>query len=161
MPFVGTTFLKAAQLAFVKGGIGKLPNLERKLKSAREFFNCSNGSSLHTGVERPCPWDTHYQFSIKTLLSNLHHYRYYIPYVAVFSLRFLVVLCILRFRFFKLVFSTLQSSSYCQLANSCLLRGYEGFLLRIDILSFFVTEWYIFEVICWVFSTLVRNSLPV
>ena len=38
---------------------------------------------------------------------------------------------------FKVVFSTLQSSSYCQLANSCLLRGYEGLLLRIDILSFF------------------------
>ena len=64
---------------------------------------------------------------------------------------------------FKFVFSTLQSSSYCQLANSWLLRGYEGSLLWIDILSFFVTEWYIFEVICWVFSTLgfVRNSLPV
>jgi len=64
---------------------------------------------------------------------------------------------------FKVVFSTLQSSSYCQLANSCLLRGYEGLLLRIDILSFFVTNWYIFEVICWVFSTfgVIRNSFPV
>ena len=39
---------------------------------------------------------------------------------------------------FKVVFSTLQSSSFCQLANSCLLRGYEGLLLRIDILSFFL-----------------------
>ena len=38
---------------------------------------------------------------------------------------------------FKVVFSSLQSSSYYQLANSCLLRGYEGLLLRIDILSFF------------------------
>jgi len=38
---------------------------------------------------------------------------------------------------FKFVFSTLQSSSYCQLANSCLLRGYEGSLLWIDILLFF------------------------
>ena len=64
---------------------------------------------------------------------------------------------------FKVVFSTLQSSSYCQLAHSCLLREYEGLLLRIDILSFFVTNWYIFEVICWVFSTfgVVRNSFPV
>jgi len=32
MPFVGTTFLKAAQFAFVKGGIGKLAI--RKFKSA-------------------------------------------------------------------------------------------------------------------------------
>ena len=39
---------------------------------------------------------------------------------------------------FKVVFSTLQSSSYYQLANSCLLWGYEGLLLWIDILSFFV-----------------------
>jgi len=64
---------------------------------------------------------------------------------------------------FKVVFSTLQSSSYCQLANSCLLRGHEGLLLRIDILSFFVTDWYIFEVICWVFGSLgvVRTSLPI
>ena len=72
------------------------------------------------------------------------HYRYqiqvlgYIPYtgLAVFSLRFLVFLCILRFRFLKFVFSTLQSRSCFQLANSCLLRGHEGLLLWIDILSF-------------------------
>ena len=37
---------------------------------------------------------------------------------------------------FKVVFSTLQSSSCCQLANSYLLRGHKGLLLRIDILSF-------------------------
>jgi len=72
------------------------------------------------------------------------HYRYqilvlgYIPYtgLAVFGLRFLVFLCMLRFRFLKFVFSTLQSRSWFQLANSCLLRGYESSLIRIDILSF-------------------------
>ena len=72
------------------------------------------------------------------------HYKYqiwvlgYIPYtgLAVFSLRFLVFLCILRFRFLKFVFSTLQSRSCFQLANSCLLWGHEGSLLRIDILSY-------------------------
>ena len=39
---------------------------------------------------------------------------------------------------FKVVFSTLQSSSYCQLASSCLLRGYEGrnkFLLQWQLCS--------------------------
>jgi len=44
------------------------------------------------------------------------------------------------------VFSTLQSRSCVQLTNSCLLRGREGSLLWIDILTFFVTDWYIFEV---------------
>jgi len=85
------------------------------------------------------------------------HYRYQIyTGLAVFKLRFLVFLCILRFRFLKFMFSTLQSRSCFQLANSCLLRGHEGSLLRIDILSFFFwfTDCYIFEVVCWVFSTL-------
>jgi len=54
----------------------------------------------------------------------------------VFSLRFLVFLCILRFRIFKFVLSTLQSRSCWQLINSCLLRGLEGSLLWIDIPSF-------------------------
>jgi len=43
MPFVGTTFLKAAQFAFVKGGIGKLAI--RKLNSAWQL-NCTNGSTI-------------------------------------------------------------------------------------------------------------------
>jgi len=62
----------------------------------------------------------------------------WIPYIglAVFSLRFLVFLCILRFRMFNFVFSTLQSRSCLQLTNSCLLRGREGSLLWIDILCF-------------------------
>jgi len=90
------------------------------------------------------------------------HYRYliwvlvYVPYTGstVFSLRFLVLLCILRFRVLKFVFSTLQSRSCWQLTNSRLLGGLEGSLLWIDILSFLLPIWYIFEVVCWVFSTL-------
>jgi len=56
--------------------------------------------------------------------------------------------------FFKFLFSTLQSRSCWQLTNSCLLRGFEGLLLWIDILSILLPIWCIFEVVCWVFSTL-------
>ena len=52
------------------------------------------------------------------------------------------------------MFSTLQSRSCWQLTDSCWLRGLEGSLLWIDILSFLLPIWYIFEVVCWVFSTL-------
>ena len=38
--------------------------------------------------------------------------------------------------FYRFVFSTLQSRSCWQLTNSCLLRGLEGSLLWIEILSF-------------------------
>jgi len=68
------------------------------------------------------------------------------------------------FEFLKFVFSTLQSRSCWQLTNSCLLRGFEGSLLWIDILSILLLIWYIFDVVCWVFSTLnvlVRLSIPV
>ena len=58
------------------------------------------------------------------------------------------------FEFLKFVFSTLLSRSCWQLTNSCLLRGLEGSLLWIDMLSFLLPIWYIFEVVCWVFSTL-------
>ena len=51
--------------------------------------------------------------------------------------------------------STLKSRSCWQLTSSCLLRGHEGSLLWIDILSFFVTDWYIFEVVCWVLVRLI------
>ena len=101
------------------------------------------------------------------------HYRYliwvlvYIPYtgLAVFNFaisRVPVYTAISKF--FKFVFSTLQSRSCWQLSNSCLLRGFEDLLLWIDILSILLPIWCIFEVVWWVFSTLnvlVRLSIPI
>ena len=58
------------------------------------------------------------------------------------------------FEFLKFVFSTLQSRNSFQLTNSCLLRGHEGSLLWIDILSFLLPIGIIFEVVCWVYSTI-------
>jgi len=83
------------------------------------------------------------------------HYRYliwvlvYIPYtgLAVFSYAIFSCSCVYcDFEFLKYVFSTIQSRSCWQLTNSCLLRGLEGLLLWIDILSFLLPIWYIFEV---------------
>jgi len=84
--------------------------------------------------------------------------------LAVFSLRFLVFLCILRFRIFKVHILNASCRSCVQLTSFCLLRGLEGSLLWIDILSFWLPDWYIFEVVWWVLVrlyVLVRLSNPV
>ena len=95
----------------------------------------------------------HYRFLI--LGPRLHTYMG----LAVFSLRSLVFLCILRFRIFTVVFSTLKSRSCLQLSNCSLLRGHEGSLLRIDILSFWLPIWFIFEVVWWVLIRLIYTFL--
>jgi len=99
------------------------------------------------------------------------HYRYliwvlvYIPYtgLAVFSFAIFSCSCVYYdFEFLKFVFSTLQSRSCWQLTNSCLLRGLEGSLPWIDILSFLLPIWYIFEVFvgCWVRLICSRSLFP-
>ena len=65
---------------------------------------------------------------------------------------------------FKVVFSTLQSRSCLQLTNSCLLRGHEGSLLWIDILSFLIpigifSRWFVG--VLYDYYVLVRDFVPV
>ena len=72
------------------------------------------------------------------------HYKYLMgprlhPLYGIGSVQFCDFSCscvYCDFEFLKFVFSTLQSRSCWQLTNFCLLRGFEGSLLWIDILCF-------------------------